>query len=852
MDTKEPMYGILSPDIMLEGLLPGYSFLARLFSFYLHTDTSVFLLAFIASFVIFTYAVPVLLTRLYSVLLDLAASVEIRYHDTIYNDVMQWASQVPGLRDARKSIAGTKNNFVSPWEKDEPKTGWQELSMEELQQFDDDPRDFWVKIRQLKRYLPIRYTPAPAGFHFFFHRGYLLGFRRQPYKDAGSPWTDHREKLYLYAWRQSVLRDLLDEIQGIAEKRNDDLIRVNQALKDGMVPQWAGLPSKRPRPLSTVIVEPDIKRAIIADLTDFLQPRTRSWYHERGIPYRRGYLFQGPPGTGKSSLCLAIAGLLSLQIFTVSLNSKTVDGDSLSRLFLSLPDRCIVLLEDVDQAGIANRDLDETRPLTDVTSESPDCGENIDTPETSKRFYGGVTLSDILNIIDGVSAQEGRILIMTTNDPDSIDKALRRPGRVDRIFSFGLATERDIKEQFLTFFVKPSNQSFIVEPQTLNVNCALESASPEWSLDEIIHLSDSFANKVESNKYAAALIQNYLLCYRKDPVSAARNVTLWTSLWHKSVLQKLRPVLPFVWCRKIFDANILPWWTFGRFRNMLQQQLIFIAYSQALSKCGLSPQRLRPLSLHLPSGPRSQQPGSARRRQHAASASDTRQRGPNLPKLSILLRYQHKPTELLWTYRCYDGFHRELLLLKYPLGQQLDSAIYGYWLAGATSNIIPPTNKDLKVVFYKCKERERIKSVAYWSVHKDIDGRPVLQFGNSFRPGASEFSYSIPKLIMDNKSSPYTQEEQFSEREQRILAKYKSQISGDLRRYKSRERTYFDSGDLALSEANRVTDEGTLQTGTAHPSRQTISRPHAPVPEGSNVDNRANEEVLRRSIRMAS
>ncbi|PYH75315.1 hypothetical protein BO82DRAFT_360117, partial [Aspergillus uvarum CBS 121591] len=87
---------------------------------------------------------------------------------------------------------------------------------------------------------------------------------------------------------------------------------------------------------------------------------------------------------------------------------------------------------------------------------------------------------------------------------------------------------------------------------------------------------------------------------------------------------------------------------------------------------------------------------------------------------------------------------------------------------------------------------------------------------------------------------------QLSEREQRILAKYKSQILGDLRRYKSRERTYFDSGDLALSEANRVTDEGTLQTGTAHPSRQTISRPHAPVPEGSNVDNRANEEVLRR------
>ncbi|RAL06792.1 BCS1 and AAA domain-containing protein [Aspergillus homomorphus CBS 101889] len=498
------MYGILSSDAMLESLLPGYSFLARLISFYLYMDTSVFLLAFIASFVIFTYAVPVLLTRLYSVLLNLAASVEVRYHDTIYNDVIQWASQLPALRDARKSIAGTKNNFVSRWEKEELKTDWQELSEEELQQFDDDPRDFWVKIRQLQRYLPIRYTPAPAGFHFFFHRGYLLGFRRQPYKDAGSPWTDHREKVYLYAWCQPVLKDLLHEIQGIAVKKNDDLIRVNQALKDGMAPQWAGLQSKRPRPLSTVIVEPDIKRALIADLTDFLRPRTRSWYHERGIPYRRGYLFQGPPGTGKSSLCLAIAGLLSLQIFT-----------------------------DVDQAGIANRGLDETRPLTDDTSGNPDCGENIDTPESSKRFHGGITLSEILNIIDGVSAEEGRILIMTTNEPDSIDEALQRPGRVDRIYPFLLATERDIKEQFLTFFAKPSNQPFIVKPQTLNVNCALESASPERSLDDIILLSESFATKVETDKYAAALIQNYLLYFRNDPVPAERNVTLWTSCMQK-------------------------------------------------------------------------------------------------------------------------------------------------------------------------------------------------------------------------------------------------------------------------------------------------------------------------------
>ncbi|OJJ74971.1 hypothetical protein ASPBRDRAFT_668751 [Aspergillus brasiliensis CBS 101740] len=277
------------------------------------------------------------------------------------------------------------------------------LSPDAIFQFDDDSRDFWVRIRQLKRYLPIRYTPAPAGFHFFFYRGNLLGFRRQPYKDAGSPWTNHREKVYLYAWCQPVLRDLLDEIQGITMKKNNDLVCVSQVLKDEMA---------------------------------------------------------------------------------FSLDSKIVDGNSLSYLFLSLPDRCIVLLEDVDQAGIADRG-------------NPDCGENIGSPESSKHFHGGINLSEILNIIDGVSAQEGRILIMTTNEPENIDEARQRPGRVDRIFPFRLANEPF------------SNQSFIVDPQTLNVNCALESASPEWSLDDIIHLSESFATKVENIYSAPHYIPRY-------------------------------------------------------------------------------------------------------------------------------------------------------------------------------------------------------------------------------------------------------------------------------------------------------------------------------------------------------
>ncbi|PIG82001.1 hypothetical protein AARAC_010523 [Aspergillus arachidicola] len=58
-----------------------------------------------------------------------------------------------------------------------------------------------------------------------------------------------------------------------------------------------------------------------------------------------------------------------------------------------------------------------------------------------------------------------------------------------------------------------------------------------------------------------------------------------------------------------------------------------------------------------------------------------------------------------------------------------------------------------------------------------------------------------------------------------------------------KERRYFDSGDLALFATDRVTDNGAIQTGAAHPIRESISRPYAPVPNTSNADKDANREL---------
>lgn len=59
----------------------------------------------------------------------------------------------------------------------------------------------------------------------------------------------------------------------------------------------------------------------------------------------------------------------------------------------------------------------------------------------------------------------------------------------------------------------------------------------------------------------------------------------------------------------------------------------------------------------------------------------------------------------------------------------------------------------------------------------------------------------------------------------------------------NQKRTYFDSGDYALSAAHRVTDNGDIQTGTAHPVRESISHPFAPVPSTGNAAKEANDGI---------
>ncbi|KAL7672312.1 hypothetical protein ACOME3_007201 [Neoechinorhynchus agilis] len=68
-------------------------------------------------------------------------------------------------------------------------------------------------------------------------------------------------------------------------------------------------PPKSKRSLESVVLDVGIREKIVKDVQEFI--RSRQWYSDRGVPYRRGYLLHGPPGCGKSSFIYALAGTLT-------------------------------------------------------------------------------------------------------------------------------------------------------------------------------------------------------------------------------------------------------------------------------------------------------------------------------------------------------------------------------------------------------------------------------------------------------------------------------------------------------------------------------------------------------------
>ncbi|KAG7440444.1 P-loop containing nucleoside triphosphate hydrolase protein [Guyanagaster necrorhizus] len=328
---------------------------------------------------------------------------------------------------------------------------------------------------------------------------------------------------------------------------------------------WKHVGCRAKRSMNSIILESGVKDLLLEDARDFLG--SKDWYAERGIPFRRGYLLYGVPGSGKTSLIHSIAGELGLDIYIISLSRVGLDDSSLDALINELPERCVALMEDIDAAFTRTLNRDDDDASDSESSASSGANKTPKTGSPPPPPGSRVSLSGLLNALDGIGAQEGRILFATTNKHTSLDPALCRPGRMDLHIEFRLSSKYQAREMFKRFYI-PSSQCSEADDDDEAADSGYGSAAlseatdstppspadskssespvsesssappaffgsrhvgraPKLSKGRVDELATLFSDIIPDQQFSMAALQGYLMMHKTRPFAAVAGAQDW-------------------------------------------------------------------------------------------------------------------------------------------------------------------------------------------------------------------------------------------------------------------------------------------------------------------------------------
>lgn len=344
-------------------------------------------------------------------------SVSVLSTDPLFDWITLWLSEQPYSKKARRILASTK---------DSPKSNTPDVV----------------------------YSPA-KGEHFFFYQGKFIWLSREKEgEDSGDSSktpaaAETMSKLFQkeeYTFRtigrsQDAVRDLISSVLKHTETERVEKTAV-YVSQSGW---WEKIFSYKTRPLASVFLGENKKEELLTDMHKFLGEK--EWYEKRGIPYGRKYLFHGPPGNGKTSIIAALAGELGLNLYVLNVSDRSLSDSGLASLARNVRSKSLLLLEDIDAAVPSRMNVEVETPQFEEGE-----GGSTDTVAAPKEDSKGITLSGLLNMLDGVLTPDGIMVVLTTNRPQVLDPALVRPGRVDRKVEFGFATRKQITESYTWFY----------------------------------------------------------------------------------------------------------------------------------------------------------------------------------------------------------------------------------------------------------------------------------------------------------------------------------------------------------------------------------------------------------------
>lgn len=212
-------------------------------------------------------------------------------------------------------------------------------------------------------------------------------------------------------------------------------------------------------------------------------------YKERSKVYREGFLLYGIPGCGKTHFIQQLANDFELELYVINLNDFNSDKTFISAM-LDINYPSIVVFEDVDAMNTKiNRKTLPNKPQQNKMDDD-NCVQIVEAEE--EEFYvgnGGVSISAILNVFDGIYSQEGQLIFATTNYQDQLDPAFVRAGRFNTKVEFGYMSRYEICLKLKTYYKGETSEIVLKDNIHITIadlmKCCIDNERLEDCIKEI-------------------------------------------------------------------------------------------------------------------------------------------------------------------------------------------------------------------------------------------------------------------------------------------------------------------------------------------------------------------------------
>ena len=259
-----------------------------------------------------------------------------------------------------------------------------------------------------------------VGTHVFLYNRRIFWIRKEEKESQGSG----QQKYTLTVSTMGRSREPIDNlVNQILPKKNKDQLSVFNLNSDKY---WDLTANITRRPMESVIMPSSTKQEITGQLDEFYS--MEDWYASNGIAHKLVAMLYGKPGCGKTSLIRALASKYGANVYSLNLNE--VSDRSLPVVLSRVPRGSFVLIEDFDSFSAVKSREDENHgdAVSFLKDEAP------------------LTLSGVLNSLDGIVSLNKVVVFLTTNHIEKIDPAILRAGRTDIALEIGYLGSDEIKE----------------------------------------------------------------------------------------------------------------------------------------------------------------------------------------------------------------------------------------------------------------------------------------------------------------------------------------------------------------------------------------------------------------------